>query len=106
VADPIALVQAIADTLRTSALPIDRFFFDWFGGGTPTGYPGFEPVEQALAGARPRKPRDHPYWSGAEPCSMLIGEVEAIWSAIDRSDDWQPFHDKVAAIRRMGEALA
>jgi serine/tyrosine/threonine adenylyltransferase len=36
---------------------------------------------------------------------MLIDEVEAIWSAIDRDDDWAPFHAKVAAIRRMGEAL-
>jgi hypothetical protein len=49
---------------------------------------------------------DHPYWSDAEPCSMHIEEVEAIWAAIDRSDDWAPLYDKVAAIRRMGEAHA
>ena len=36
---------------------------------------------------------------------MLIDEVEAIWSAIAERDDWQPFEDKVRAIRRMGEAL-
>ena len=35
---------------------------------------------------------------------MHIDEVEAIWSAIDQSDDWSPLHAKVAAIRRMGEA--
>jgi hypothetical protein len=35
---------------------------------------------------------------------MHIDEVEAIWSAIDKDDDWTPLHAKVAAIRRMGEA--
>jgi hypothetical protein len=36
---------------------------------------------------------------------MHIEEVEAIWSHIDRDDDWEPLHAKVAAIRRMGDAL-
>jgi len=50
-------------------------------------------------------PRTHAYWSDAAPCSMSIEEVEAIWSAIATSDDWQPFDDKVRAVRRMGEAM-
>jgi hypothetical protein len=36
---------------------------------------------------------------------MHIDEVEAIWSAISERDDWQPFDDKVNAIRTMGEAM-
>jgi hypothetical protein len=36
---------------------------------------------------------------------MHIDEVEAIWAAIDTSDDWGPLEAKVAAIRRMGEAM-
>jgi hypothetical protein len=36
---------------------------------------------------------------------MLIDEVEAIWSAIDQRDDWGRLEAKVAAIRRMGEAM-
>jgi len=36
---------------------------------------------------------------------MHIEEVEAIWSAIAERDDWQPFDDKVRAVRRMGEAM-
>ena len=36
---------------------------------------------------------------------MPIDEVEAIWSAIAERDDWQPFEDKVRAVRRMGEAM-
>ena len=34
-----------------------------------------------------------------------IDEVEAIWSRIDEADDWAPFHNKIEAIRRMGEAM-
>jgi len=37
---------------------------------------------------------------------MHIEEVEAIWAAIAEHDDWQPFETKVAAIRRMGDAMA
>jgi len=37
---------------------------------------------------------------------MHIEEVEAIWARIDQADDWSALEAKVAAIRRMGEALA
>ena len=36
---------------------------------------------------------------------MHIEEVEAIWTAIAENDDWQPFNNKVKAVRRMGEAM-
>jgi hypothetical protein len=36
---------------------------------------------------------------------MHIEEVEAIWAAIADRDDWAPFQAKIAAIRRMGEAM-
>jgi hypothetical protein len=37
---------------------------------------------------------------------MHIEEVEAIWSDIAERDDWSAFEAKVAAIRRMGDAMA
>ncbi|KEO90797.1 hypothetical protein EH31_07095 [Erythrobacter longus] len=46
----------------------------------------------------------HDYWSDDAPQTMLIEEVEDIWAAIDRDDDWAPLHNKVTALRRMGEA--
>ena len=33
---------------------------------------------------------------------MVIDEVEAIWAAIDRDDDWGPLAAKIAAVRRTG----
>ena len=35
---------------------------------------------------------------------MTIEEVEAIWAAIDRDDDWAPLHGKIARVRAMGAA--
>lgn len=112
--------QEIAATLiralASRAHPIDRIFFDWRGGRDPGAdlYPNdeFRELASLLQGTVPRKGtvppysvRSHPYWSGDGPCSMHIDEVEAIWSAISERDDWQPFDDKVNAIRTMGEAM-
>ena len=98
-----AIVQTVERGLVASGLGIDRFFFDAFGGMVPEG-DAWDEARTVLAPYAARKPRDHAYWKG-EPCSMLIEEVEAIWSAIDASDDWTPFETKIAAIRAMGETL-
>jgi uncharacterized protein YdiU (UPF0061 family) len=101
-----ALIQAIEPVLRATAAPLDRFFFDAFGGQLPDNYgEAWAAVRAALAPYRPRKPRDDHYWRGSQ-CAMQIDEVEAIWSEIDRADNWAPFYAKVAAIRSMGAALA
>ncbi len=60
-------------------------------------------LQEALDGYQPLETA-HDYWSDAQPQSMLIEEVEAIWSAIDERDDWSPLNAKVEALRRMGEA--
>ena len=101
-----ALARAVEKALRATKVPLDRFFFDAFGGELPAAYgEDWQDVRGALSAHQPRKGRDHPYWSG-EPCSMLIDEVEAIWAPIAAADDWSPFHAKVAAVRAMREALA
>lgn len=101
-----ALVRALERTLRTTQAPIDRLFFDAFGGRLPDSYDTeWDEVPSRLAPYAPRKDRNHAYWSG-EPCAMLIDEVEAIWAPIAAEDDWSRLDGKVAAIRTMGEALA
>jgi serine/tyrosine/threonine adenylyltransferase len=109
-----AFLVAFETALAARTVEIDRFFFDWRGGRRRPPSPadeaydgepfaafreavgGYEPVEGATL---------HPYWSDEAPCSMHIGEVETIWSRIDESDDWAPFHAKIEAVRRMGEAM-
>jgi uncharacterized protein YdiU (UPF0061 family) len=101
------LARTLVDALDAKTATIDRVFFDWRGGKDPGAekYPSeqFRKLAALLAG-RERQPT-HEYWSDAEPCSMHIEEVEAIWDAIADRDDWQPFEMKIAVIRRMGEAM-
>ncbi len=106
----LELASAILAGLRSKAVTIDRFFFDWRGGRVPGDAvygAAFDPLRAALVG-RAALPGalDHPYWSDAGPCSMAIDEVEAIWARIAEEDDWSDFEAKIAAIRRMGEAHA
>ena len=93
------LVAAAERTMREARIGPDAFFFAHRGGRRPQGV-----LAEALAGYAPIE-SDHPYWSDDAPQSMLIDEVEAIWSAIAERDDWQPLEAKVAAVRRMGDAM-
>ncbi|MGI8706502.1 MAG: protein adenylyltransferase SelO family protein [Sphingomicrobium sp.] len=101
------LAAALSKALETRTATIDRVFFDWRGGRDPGAelYPSepFRALAAKLAG-REQAPT-HDYWSGSDPCSMPIDEVEAIWDSIAQSDDWAPFEVKIAAIRRMGQAM-
>lgn len=92
------LVAACEKTMRESRLQPDAFFFSHRGGRGTKGE-----LDELLADYAAVED-NHEYWSDAAPQSMLIEEVEALWSHIDERDDWKPLEDKVAAIRRMGEA--
>jgi uncharacterized protein YdiU (UPF0061 family) len=90
-----ALIAEAEKTMRETEIGPDAYFFRHRGGRAATGVLAeYQPVAD-----------DPPYWSDAAPQSMPIDEVEAIWSAIAERDDWQPLHDKIAAVRRMGDAL-
>ncbi len=92
------LVAACEAYLAGGDAPPDAFFHAHRAGrNVPEELKGVFAGRQALDSS-------HAYWSDAEPQTMLIDEVETIWSAIAEGDDWAPLHAKVAAIRRMGEA--
>jgi uncharacterized protein YdiU (UPF0061 family) len=108
------LLVAMEAALSQKSVEIDRFFFDWRGGRRRRPSPAeaayetgpFADLGRLLAAREPvGGALDHPYWSGDGPCSMHIDEVEAIWRAIDESDDWSAFEAKIEAVRRMGEAM-
>jgi uncharacterized protein YdiU (UPF0061 family) len=93
------LIAAAETEMRAAGIGPDAFFFVHRGGRNAQG-----DLADALAGYEALD-SSHAYWSDSAPQAMLIDEVEAIWSAIAERDDWQPLHDKVAALRRMGDAL-
>ncbi len=94
-----ALVAAAEKTMREREIGPDEFFFRHRGGRA-----GDSALAEALDGYS-GVADEHPYWSDPAPQAMLIDEVEAIWAAIAERDDWQPLTEKIAAVRRMGEAL-
>ncbi len=94
-----ALIAAAEKTMREGDIGPDEFFFRRRSGRHASGA-----LTEALTGYE-GVADDHPYWSDAAPQAMLIDEVEALWSAIAERDDWQPLHAKIAAVRRMGDAL-
>lgn len=102
------LARALLGALGSRKVGIDRLFFDWAGGRRPEAGDYDDEPFTALAEAIEGRERQllHPYWSDPAPCSMHIEEVEAIWAPIAESDDWSPFEAKLAAVRRMGEAMA
>ena len=109
-ADDLALVKAIETALAGTRMSPDRFWFDWRGGALrrpSTDYDGdaFAAFRAAVA-AYAGPPPTHEYWADAAPCTMLIDEIEALWAPIAAADDWAPLQAKLAAIRRMGDAMA
>ena len=92
------LVAACEKTMRDGGFQPDHFFFNHRGGAGADGELGdlFADYRAVV--------HDHEYWNDDAPQSMLIEEVEAIWSAIEERDDWQLLEDKVLALRRMGKA--
>jgi uncharacterized protein YdiU (UPF0061 family) len=94
-----ALIVVAERSMRESGASPDSFFHRHRGGRNAEG-----DLAERLAGYRATGD-DHPLWSEAEPPSLVIEEVERIWAAIDGEDNWNPLHDKIAAIRRLGEAL-
>ncbi len=112
-----ALLKLINDFMIAESFPYERFFFDWYGGGASASRAMTSPEAERYAAAgeladalkrydavRPDS-LNHAYFWDEEPCTMLIEEVEEIWSHIAERDDWAPLNAKIDAIRRMGEAL-
>ena len=95
----MALIAAAERAMREVGIGPDAFFFAHRGGRGASGE-----MAEALAGYEALA-GEHPYWAGDAPEAMLIDEVEAIWAAIAERDDWQPLNAKIAAVRRLGEAL-
>ncbi len=102
-----ALAQAWWRWLDESRAPFEQAFFDAYA-GRPPGTEAFAPVQDLLdAYARaPGANPGHPYFAAPRPCTMLIEEVEALWSPIAERDDWQPLRAKLAVIETMRRAYA
>lgn len=115
---------SVFNYLRTSQMPFERLFFDWYGGmeaesrarrspyydsGDAGGYTSSRGrgLLGSLAGYQPADGArlDHAYFQQDGPCTLLIDEIESIWAAIEHVDNWSALDRKVQACRQMAEAL-
>ena len=105
------IMNALLVAARTSQISFDEMFFDLYGKAEPDKdiYKSeiFTPYFAALKDANAQfKPRNHAYFKGEKPASLVIDEVERIWAPIAEQDDWTAFEEKLAHIRLYGEALS
>jgi uncharacterized protein YdiU (UPF0061 family) len=94
-----ALVAACEVAMREGGMAPDLFFHRHRFGRAVEGELG-----EAFSGYAPAPDaRDLP--GDAPPPSLVIEEVERLWSAIAERDDWQPLFETVARIRELGARL-
>lgn len=94
-----AMIAACERTMQQSGMGPDAFFHHHRGGANADGE-----LAKALSGYEATEVNPD-YWRDAPVQSMLLDEVEAIWSAIDERDDWSPLLAKVDAVRALSDAL-
>jgi uncharacterized protein YdiU (UPF0061 family) len=119
--DDALLVDSLFSWLATRRVSWDRFFFDWWGGAASAARAAASPAadayaEPAFAALRARLEAHEPaaperlalpYFQAADPCTLVIDEIEALWAPIASGDDWSLFTAKLDAIaaRRAATAL-
>jgi uncharacterized protein YdiU (UPF0061 family) len=97
----LALLARAEQHMHEAGLGPDALFFKHRCGRNPRD----DEFGALLADYQPVGGDNDNLWNEEAPPSLVIEEVERIWAAIDSHDDWSPLADKVAAIRRLGQAL-
>jgi serine/tyrosine/threonine adenylyltransferase len=112
----LAWLQEMFEWMTASGVGWHQFFHDWRGGGaaaeratkspeaTLYNTPAFEPIRRGID-ARAVTTRVHPYFERDRPVTLVIDEVEALWSAIAERDDWSGFDAKIGDIATLRAAL-
>ncbi len=105
--------------LDTSKVPFQAFFFDWFGGATRSSYAlnnarkdfykgaSFEAFFETLKKTSTRNPDllKNSYFSGLQPATLLIDEIEALWARISEQEDWSLFERKIKQFENLRDFL-
>jgi len=114
-----ALARAMVGFLRDSQAPFEQSFFDWIGGlasqaramQSPSAAfyrtDSFAPLREVLADFSPSATVDlsAPILQRGRAVTLLIDDVEALWSPIAERDDWSGFSAKLSDIDEVSHAL-
>lgn len=104
-AEDTALIGACEAEMVALGMGPDAFFFAHRGGRGRFGAKETSAALKAALAPYLTNCAGHAYWDDDASQSMLIDEVEAIWKPIADADDWSALDTKVAAIKRMAEAM-
>jgi len=118
-ADDIEFLSLFYAWMTEAEAPWPQVFFDWYGGpasdarakASPIAelYTAdmFKSVKTALMERTPKNSKhlDTVYFQQAAPESLLIDEIETIWSAIADHDDWSLFEAKLEKLDTMQAAF-
>lgn len=112
------LLQELLTWMTQSEAAFEQTFFDWQGGGASE-YRANESPQAALYGQKEFAPiralfmqqtpvnearLSHPYFQKQVPVTLLIDDVERVWSHIDKDDDWTPLAAQINWMRQALEA--
>lgn len=118
-AGDLTFLQTFYGWMTASEASWAQTFFDWFGGlesqdraaGSPQAglyaEAEFAPVREMLLAREPDRPErlQHTYFQASRPVSLVIDEIENLWTPIAEDDDWGRFEKKLASIEKLGGAL-
>ncbi|MCZ4347961.1 YdiU family protein [Devosia neptuniae] len=113
-----AFITTLFEFLGASQAPYEQFLFDWRGGSLSAERAAASPsaehytsasfvaIADALEAYAPSADvnLDHAYFARLRPRTMLIDEVEAIWTPIAQDDDWTLFEKTLEEIAQMRQA--
>lgn len=99
--------------LANEKLHFEQTFFDLFGGLNPErlkrspqakdyASEEFKTLSNALKNYVPADESllENSYFQNSHPCTLLIDEIESIWSHIETHDDWSFFEKKISEIQK------
>ncbi len=115
----LALLQNFYAWMTETGADWPQTFFDLFAGAASKDRrqaspqrdlyegDGFAPVAARLDAYTPDRPErlGHSYFSRRKPASLVIDEIEALWTPIAENDDWSAFGAKMDDIAQLGMAL-
>lgn len=115
-----AVLKALLDFMRESAVAWEAPFFDWFGGeasaqralagARKTHYagPAFAALRAAWADHEADRPQrlEHPYFAREAPVHLTIEVMEAAWAPVHEADDWSALTALLADIGDARRACA
>jgi uncharacterized protein YdiU (UPF0061 family) len=108
-----ALAERVMLFMNETQVGFEQFFHDLYAAplrapreAAPYAGPRWDALREVLQLYEPAVTEVPAYFTQPAPCTLLIDEIESIWSAIADRDDWGPFELKIERIRATGAALA